>query len=596
MEKNQSGDLLCETLTPVLTMLHSDADDYLRQAIRKFDGSIRALPGNVTHSEASDREYWQWLEHLQQSFPQRFGDLLFDTFQNRIKHIAHSFAQAVVSQSPLLQAANTEARQANGNAANTKKVEEAFGQYSEQWLRAFASPTPTDAKKKQSPETEAEALVAQIRRETIAEKKQSLETEAEALVAQIRSEAITAWKDAVRGGGGTQRAIPGFEQALAELCQVVIDQCLNPMVFDRLAAYTVRSLDQFRTGKLLATCEGECTAAATYDPFRRYRRYLFDLLRRPGEENSFRLGGRPTQRTYNLPLMPLLAGDNPISNTLPSKFLRLTDTQYYLLRQWAEGRFWNEQNEGWATPDPFEPYKGWVNQTGRDLDRGVLHNVLGGAFCPGGEVGWIMRNPAIYHEPFRIKADPDFYAFRQTAAQANAQKGRLSDADYDAYVDVTLSQDNNFARGLQPGDLTKYMGLPWQSDFNECSTQEIDITYERWNQLYAANEGDMLLAREQQAWETLWWPAHRPMQTWEVIGFGADGTTPIYQVRDWARGIPGTNAGDLKMVTAWSTLRFVVRNPYAAAADLDMASPGNNADSNATTKYISIVGDHTEIR
>ena len=31
---------------------------------------------------------------------------------------------------------------------------------------------------------------------------------------------------------------------------------------------------------------------------------------------------------------------------------------------------------------------------------------------------------------------------------------------------------------MQPGDLTKYSGIPWQSDFNECSTQMIDVTYD----------------------------------------------------------------------------------------------------------------------
>ena len=33
----------------------------------------------------------------------------------------------------------------------------------------------------------------------------------------------------------------------------------------------------------------------------------------------------------------------------------------------------------------------------------------------------ILRNPAIYVEPYRIKADPQFAAFRQTAAEANTR-------------------------------------------------------------------------------------------------------------------------------------------------------------------------------
>ena len=77
--------------------------------------------------------------------------------------------------------------------------------------------------------------------------------------------------------------------------------------------------------------------------------------------------------------MPLLNGDNPLSNSVPSKFLRLTDYQLYVLRQWANGLFYNEKTEGWDNPDAQNPYAGWVNRTGRDLDRGVLSNALGGA-------------------------------------------------------------------------------------------------------------------------------------------------------------------------------------------------------------------------
>ncbi len=274
--------------------------------------------------------------------------------------------------------------------------------------------------------------------------------------------------------------------------------------------------------------------------------------------------------------MRLRAGDNPISNTLPAKFLRLTDLQLFLLSQWNRGHFYNEEMEGWGTPDPWEPYADWQNATARDLDRGVLMNGLGGAFCPGGEVGWILRNSSIYKEPYRIKADPAFYAFRQTAAQANNNRGTVSDDDYESYTGTDLSQDNDFDRGLQPGDLTKSMAVPWQADFNECTTQNIDVTYESWNDLYPESDGDSLLKREQRVWETLWWPAHRPLQVYTEVGRSASGS-PSYRQLDWAAGVPQTNAGDLKMTTEWWRLGFVVRNP--AASD-DQPSPD--------TKYISV--------
>ncbi|HKO35236.1 MAG TPA: LodA/GoxA family CTQ-dependent oxidase [Pyrinomonadaceae bacterium] len=338
-------------------------------------------------------------------------------------------------------------------------------------------------------------------------------------------------------------------------------------------------LQKYLSGQLLRNCLRRCIKAHTYDPYGPMRRYLFDLLRAPGEENQFMITGRPDSRVHNLPRMPLLCGDNPITNFLPSKFFRLTDYQYYLLRQWAYGIFYNEKLEGWADPDPLHPYAAWVNSTGRDLDRGVLSNLLGGSFCPGGEIGWVMRNPSAWFEPYRIKADPAFYNFGQTPAQAN--KGTLADSNYAFYAGNPLSQSNDFTVGLQPGDLTKYMGVPWQADFNECSTQPIDVTYEKFNQIYPDSDNDKLMEREQRVWETLWWPAHRPMQTYEqVIPGDASSITWL----DWTPGVPQTPAGDLKMVTEWWRLPVVKSNPQGDIQPSVLGTPSDNSQM----PYISV--------
>ena len=329
-------------------------------------------------------------------------------------------------------------------------------------------------------------------------------------------------------------------------------------------------LQKYLSGQLLRNCLRRCIRASTYDPYGPMRRYLFDLLRAPGEENQFMITGRPDSRVHNLPRMPLLCGDNPITNELVSKFFRLTDYQYYLLRQWAYGLFYNEKLEGWADPDPLHPYAGWVNSTGRLLDQGVIRNILGGAFCPGGEIGWVMRNPSIWVEPYRIKADPDFYNFGQTPAQAN--KGTLADSNYAFYAGDDLSQSNDFEKGLQPGDLTKYMSIPWQADFNECSTQSIDVTYEQFNQIFPDSDNDKLTRREQRVWETLWWPAHRPMQTNEMV---VPGDYTSINWLDWTPGVPQTNAGDLKMVTEWWRLPVVKRNPQGDIKPSVMGTPNN---------------------
>jgi hypothetical protein len=316
----------------------------------------------------------------------------------------------------------------------------------------------------------------------------------------------------------------------------------------------------------------------SHDPYWPMRQFLFQLLRLPGEENDFKVVDRVRSRIYNLPLMPLLCGDNPLSNVSPSKFLRLTDYQLFILRQWAVGLFIDDRAMGW-TPPGYSPFNPYATETppanGRALDRGVLTNVLGGAFCPGGEVGWVLRNPSVYWEPYRLKADRSVSDFYQTAAQANATTGTMAPsgndiADFTYSIQSPLSLSNNFDVGLQPGDLTKYMAIPWQTDFNECTTQPIDITYEGWNVLYPKSDNDGRLAASRKVWETLWWPAHRPVQVWEPVG------GRLVQVA-WSKGVPQTDAGDFKMVTEWSKLPFVVPNPTLTPQEEDQAASDLNA-------------------
>jgi hypothetical protein len=87
--------------------------------------------------------------------------------------------------------------------------------------------------------------------------------------------------------------------------------------------------------------------------------------------------------------MPLLCRDNPLSNDLVSKFLRLTDTQLFLLRQWAEGKFVNEELEDITPPPLPEPVA---------LDQGVLGNALGGAFCPVAKPYGLCATPRFIRE------------------------------------------------------------------------------------------------------------------------------------------------------------------------------------------------------
>ncbi|MGH8477427.1 MAG: LodA/GoxA family CTQ-dependent oxidase [Methylococcales bacterium] len=269
------------------------------------------------------------------------------------------------------------------------------------------------------------------------------------------------------------------------------------------------------------------------DPNFQHRQFIYAILRKPGQENQFRSDAISRRDPNSRPrLMPMLNGNNPISNVAPEKFFRLTDTQLFLLKQWADGKFVNECLE-W-NQDRTQCENPWSKPpaSGPDIDHGVLSNLLGGAFCPGGELGWIILNPAIYSSPYRI---------HHALYQAGALSLPKPIADQDG------SPAANLAFGLEPGDLTKYIGIPWQADFHECNTQNVNITYEDWNNIELDSTGDP--APESVAYDIPWWPAHRPV----VVQLADPPGRQVY----WASGLSDNNAGDLQMVSQWNNLGFI---------------------------------------
>ena len=262
---------------------------------------------------------------------------------------------------------------------------------------------------------------------------------------------------------------------------------------------------------------GQVPTSPTDDPNRGLRQWIFTVLRPPYEENtlistngltsvtngviSTSSGDNTLATMQGRTMMPYLAGDNClIEGTLNSNYLRLTDTQYFFLSQWANG---------WFVAEPSAPVKG-----GEAITRGVLENCVGGAFSPGIEMGWISRNPAIYQQddPFRIN-------------DAMVEHGPLS-------LGFNPAQ-------MEPGDVSRYMAMPWQADFNECSSQTI---------------GDRIL------W---WWPSQRPefVHVQETDGSRPNPIAWIGTDYDQEANNYISFADNVDMVRYWSQLGFVLEEP-----------------------------------
>lgn len=88
--------------------------------------------------------------------------------------------------------------------------------------------------------------------------------------------------------------------------------------------------------------------------------------------------------------MPKLFGDKYFAAGDPKCVLAVTKLQYFILKPWKDGTFATAA----LAPTTITP---------RGLDRAPVKSCVGGAFFPGIEASWLVRDKRQYAEPFRIK-------------------------------------------------------------------------------------------------------------------------------------------------------------------------------------------------
>jgi len=147
----------------------------------------------------------------------------------------------------------------------------------------------------------------------------------------------------------------------------------------------------------------------------------------------------------NTTLMPLHLGD------AGEAFLTLRKTQYFFLERWNTGK------------GSYRAGAGTALGPGELLDKATLVNCLGGRFSPGIDLTFVMRQPAIYVQPWRTSGAGPFRVRARPLAYAGITGARpLLTAGY-----VPLHVEGN---GLEPGDLSKFLAIPWHTDYNSCAT------------------------------------------------------------------------------------------------------------------------------
>lgn len=254
---------------------------------------------------------------------------------------------------------------------------------------------------------------------------------------------------------------------------------------------------------------------------RQNREGYFRYFRKPGWEkdgqrNQLFLDSKDGR--HLIPMMPLNSGSNSVrTNPYIDKFLTLTETQYFLLKQWAAGKF---------STTAHCDVKGLAG-----LDRASLGNCVGAPMCPGIEVTWSLRNPKIYSSPYSLRHAHD-EAYYLTHG-----------------LDPHYDETSGPGHGCEPGDLTKRMAIPWQADFFNCTAQFVNYTDP------TVNKDDNLIPVPP-TYYSYWWPPQSPMY---VIANGLDvqsqraaGVMAGYPVY-YQRGL-NTYA---EVIEGWSYLAFI---------------------------------------
>lgn len=176
------------------------------------------------------------------------------------------------------------------------------------------------------------------------------------------------------------------------------------------------------------------------DPNAELRRQVF---------NAFRL---PTPTDMSALPWPWLYGDAMnLPPTSPRQHCSVSPTQYAALQSWAAGKFvadWDPDRPVARTLDEVP-----VAQQPAMLDKAALHFCLADAFHPGCEVTWPIRHISMFGAPWRILKRP--------AGQPEPDYGDVLTPEIALGAAGPLN-----AQG--PGDLTRWMAVPWQTDTSSC--------------------------------------------------------------------------------------------------------------------------------
>ena len=204
------------------------------------------------------------------------------------------------------------------------------------------------------------------------------------------------------------------------------------------------------------------------------RKNVFEKIRKPVQFRTNKDDG----------MVPWMAGDGVNYPNRPLFMFSITEEQYSNLKKWSEGDFASDyQSIDQETIKEFDDIP--VSLQPNALTQAALEACSGGAFHPGVELTYNLRHPSMYQRYYNSNSDCFRIALGNRSSLTQDLGPKLT-------TQILLNGNGKAASPVakqMPGDLSRWMGIPWQCDAFSC--QQIDT------------ESDFPTAT--------WWPANVPI-------------------------------------------------------------------------------------
>ena len=279
------------------------------------------------------------------------------------------------------------------------------------------------------------------------------------------------------------------------------------------------------------------------------REAVFRLFRRPPQPWD-----EPGQRAELPPPQPALLtafygdGFGEYANIAIDE-LALTETQFGWLESWAAGEF--IPGEPCTPPAKLEDLP--LSEQPLALDQTPLQDCLGGPFHPGIELTWPMRVPRMWHPPEEVGGL--LYRLRILPA------GETPQDDFGAVLtpSVCVGPEGPLTAS-GPGCLTRWLGIPWQTDEASCLSGYDASAYLPLPSFWAARVPNEVLSHN--AFEQANDPKLSPAQRFKHLAHR----------QFWLRDLQGSSYQNRinNMVAEWSKIGIVAERKAPAADSPDM--------------------------